>query len=72
MEKIRPNYRLRFGTEVAASPQAFSFFPQIYHYSLLSPKPSITGKPFLRETDLARGVYIPVRMGFSEKVFPVC
>lgn len=30
--------------DFAATPQAFSFFPQIYHYSPLCPKPAITDR----------------------------
>lgn len=37
MEKIRPNYTLRFGTEAADSPQAFSDFPQTQRHSPLEP-----------------------------------
>lgn len=51
MEKIRPNYTLWLGTEVADSPQAFSFFPQLYRYRPLEPRSWSLVRPLLGEMD---------------------
>lgn len=70
MEKIRPNYTLWFGTEVASSPRVFSFSLQIHCYGHWSPQSFVTSKAVPREMDLGRGVSIADE--WVEIGFPIC